>query len=125
MPGDLIGTRVDVRADRALVRVYARGQLVKVHPREAPGRRVTDAEDLPAERTAVPFVGLERYGGEFAVAHLDDSRVWPSSCFGLRFRAGGRGDGGDELDDGAIAGEGAAPPVYGDEAAPRRKERRR
>lgn len=37
VPGNLIGTRVDVRADRSLVRVFSRGQLVKVHPRQRPG----------------------------------------------------------------------------------------
>ncbi len=47
IPGNLIGTRVEVRADRKLVRVYSRGQLVKVHPRQAPGHRVTDPADLP------------------------------------------------------------------------------
>ena len=41
MPGNLIGSRVEVRADRVLVRVFQRGQLVKVHPRQPPGRRRT------------------------------------------------------------------------------------
>ncbi len=52
VPGNLIGTRVEVRADRSLVRVFAGGQLVKVHPRQAPGRRVTVPHDLPEERSA-------------------------------------------------------------------------
>jgi hypothetical protein len=51
VPGNLIGTRVDVRADRQLVKVFSRGQLVKVHPRAKPGGRITDAADLPAERS--------------------------------------------------------------------------
>jgi hypothetical protein len=59
VPANLIGTRVDVRADRSLVRIFARGQLVKVHPRQAPGRRVTDPEDLPAERTAYAMRDLD------------------------------------------------------------------
>ncbi len=59
VPGNLIGSQVDVRADRALVRIYARGQLVKVHPRQAPGRRVTDPEDLPSERTAYAMRDLD------------------------------------------------------------------
>ena len=42
VPGNLIGSRVDARADRSLVRVFHRGQLVKVHPRMAPGKRSTD-----------------------------------------------------------------------------------
>lgn len=52
VPGDLIGSHVDVRADRNLVRVYHRGVLIKVHVRQAPGGRLTDPKDLPAEKTA-------------------------------------------------------------------------
>jgi transposase len=59
VPGDLIGQRVEVRADRSLVRVFARGQLVKVHPRQQPGRRVTDPDDLPAERTVYAMRDLD------------------------------------------------------------------
>jgi transposase len=53
VPGNLIGSRVEVRADRSLVRIFARGQLVEVHPRQAPGRRITDPDDLPSERTGL------------------------------------------------------------------------
>jgi transposase len=63
VPGNLIGQRVEVRADRSLVRVFARGQLVKVHPRQAPGRRVTDPDDLPAERTIYALRDLDRCRG--------------------------------------------------------------
>lgn len=41
---------VRVRADRALVRIYARTELVKVHPRKPPGGRSTDASDYPADK---------------------------------------------------------------------------
>lgn len=57
VPGNFVGTQVDVRADPALVRISARGHLVKVHPRQAPGRRITDASDLPAERSAYATCG--------------------------------------------------------------------
>jgi len=86
IPGNLIGQQVDVRADRALVRVYARGQLVKVHPRQAPGGRVTDPDDLPAERTAYALRDLDKlhriaigHGpaiGTFAAALLDHPLPW-------------------------------------------------
>jgi transposase len=59
VPGNLIGTRVHVRADRTLVRIFARGQLVKVHPRQAPGRRVTDPDDLPSHKTAYAMRDLD------------------------------------------------------------------
>ncbi|EQD69494.1 transposase, partial [mine drainage metagenome] len=51
VPGDLIGLTLTARADRSVVKLYAKGQLVKVHPRQAPGGRSTDPADLPAERT--------------------------------------------------------------------------
>ncbi|HEX7095741.1 MAG TPA: IS21 family transposase, partial [Acidimicrobiales bacterium] len=59
IPGNLIGQRVEVRADRTLVRVFARGQLVKIHPRQRPGGRSTDPDDLPTERTAYAMRDLE------------------------------------------------------------------
>jgi transposase len=86
VPGNLIGQRVEVRADRALVRIYARGQLVKVHPRQRPGGRSTDAEDLPAERSSYALRDLEHlkrmatgHGaaiGAFAAALLEHPLPW-------------------------------------------------
>jgi transposase len=86
VPGRLIGARVEVRADRALVRVFHRGQLVKVHPRQAPGRRSTDPADLPAERTAYAMRDLALlqsmaagHGpaiGAYATALLDTPLPW-------------------------------------------------
>jgi transposase len=86
VPGNLIGQRVEVRADRSLVRVFARGQLVKVHPRQQPGRRVTDPDDLPSERTAYAMRDLDHlrrlaagHGpaiGAFAAALLDTPLPW-------------------------------------------------
>ena len=35
-----------------LVRIYHRGRLIKVHPRQPRGGRSTDAEDYPAELSA-------------------------------------------------------------------------
>jgi hypothetical protein len=52
MPGELIGQRVQVRADTHLVKVYSRGQLVKTHPRQPAGGRSTDPADYPPERAA-------------------------------------------------------------------------
>lgn len=50
VPGALIGQRVEVRADSRLVKVFSAGQLVKTHPRVAPGGRSTDPGDYPAGR---------------------------------------------------------------------------
>jgi hypothetical protein len=86
IPGDLIGAQVDVRADSRLVRVYHRGVLIKIHPRQAPGGRVTDAEDLPAEKTAYAMRDLDHLRrlaategpaiGGYADALLDSPLPW-------------------------------------------------
>jgi hypothetical protein len=60
VPGALIGARVQVRADRALVRIFHRGQLVKAHPHQAPGRRSTDPDDLPSHKTTYAMRDLDR-----------------------------------------------------------------
>jgi hypothetical protein len=46
---ELIGRRLDARVDAHTVKLYWRGELIKVHPVVAPGRRRTDPADLPAE----------------------------------------------------------------------------
>jgi len=50
-PKEYLGCHLDARADSALVKLFCRGVLVKTHPRQQPGRRVTDPADLPAEKT--------------------------------------------------------------------------
>jgi hypothetical protein len=60
IPGSLIGQRVDVRADGQLVKVFHRGVLVKTHPRQPPGGRSTDADDLPAHKTVYAMRDLDR-----------------------------------------------------------------
>jgi transposase len=86
IPGNLIGQVVDVRADRQLVRVFLRGVLVKIHPRQAPGGRSTDPDDLPAEKTVYAMRDLDhlrrlaaREGpaiGVYATALLDSPLPW-------------------------------------------------
>jgi transposase len=86
IPGNLIGTRVDVRADRSLVRVFSRGQLVKIHPRQRPGGRSTDPEDLPSDKTIYAMRDLDKlqrlaagHGpavGAYATALLDVPLPW-------------------------------------------------
>jgi transposase len=51
VPGELIGVRVKVRADSKLIKVFHRGELIKVHPRVPAGKRQTDRADLPAHKT--------------------------------------------------------------------------
>ncbi len=44
--------KLRARADSQLVRFYEHGQLVKTHPRKAPGQRSIDNADFPAEALA-------------------------------------------------------------------------
>jgi transposase len=86
IPGTLIGARVEVRADRTLVRVFHRGQLIKVHPRQQPGHRSTDPADLPSNKTVYALRDLDRlramaaeHGpaiGAYASALLDIPLPW-------------------------------------------------
>jgi transposase len=86
VPGHLIGHRVEARADRALVRVYSRGALVKTHPRQAPGGRSTDPADFPSEKTIYALRDVDRLQGlaaahgpaigAYARAILDDPLPW-------------------------------------------------
>ena len=45
------GTKLEVRGDSKLVRLYKRGVLVKIHPRKPRGGRSTDPDDYPSELT--------------------------------------------------------------------------
>lgn len=86
VPGNLIGSHVQVRADSQLVRVFSRGQLVKVHPRKGIGQRSTDPADLPAERTIYAMRDLDAlqrlaagHGtsiGAYAAALLEHPLPW-------------------------------------------------
>jgi len=51
VPYRLRGAKVTVRADSALVRIYAAGKVVKIHPTGQPGQRQTDFQDYPSEKT--------------------------------------------------------------------------
>ncbi len=50
MPEDYIGKHVHVRADRSLVRIYYRRQLIKTHPRQPRGGRSTHDKDFSEEK---------------------------------------------------------------------------
>jgi transposase len=86
VPGALIGHRVDVRADRTLVRVFHRGQLVKVHPRAPAGGRRTDRDDLPPDKSVYAMRDIDHlrrmaagHGeaiGVYASALLDTPLPW-------------------------------------------------
>jgi hypothetical protein len=61
------GTKLQVRGDRSLVKLYRRGELMKVHPRQQRGGRATDPDDYPKEKTAYALRStdyIERKAGE-------------------------------------------------------------
>jgi len=80
------GVRVEVRADRDLVRIYRRGELMKTHPRKPKGGRSTDAADYPPERTAYALrapdyvvreaTKLGQFAGHFAERLLSGHFPW-------------------------------------------------
>jgi hypothetical protein len=69
-----------------LVKIFDRGQLIKVHPRQKPGGRVTDPADLPSEKTdyAMRDIASQRRKafalganiGEFVDLVLDGPLPW-------------------------------------------------
>ena len=86
VPGALLGEHVDVRTDRRLVKIWHRGQVIKIHPRQPPGGRSTDADDLPEQTSAYALRDLDklkalaaRYGpsvGTYADRLLDIQLPW-------------------------------------------------
>jgi len=61
-----IGTKLEIRADRDLVRLYRRGELIKTHPRKPKGGRSTDPADYPPERTTYALRDPDRVVREAA-----------------------------------------------------------
>jgi transposase len=49
VPYGLIGQQVSVRADRTLVKIYHRGQVVRTHPWQPAGGRASDPADFPPD----------------------------------------------------------------------------
>ncbi len=86
VPGDRVGRRIFARADSKTVKLYERGELIKVHVRQPPGGRSTDPADLPSKRTAYAMrdishlVALGRGHGDaigaFLAALMDSPLPW-------------------------------------------------
>jgi transposase len=86
VPEHLIGSSLDARADSQLVKLYSGGRLVKAHPRQPPGGRSTDRDDLPEHQAGYALRDLTRliaactgHGpsiGIYAERLLDDPLPW-------------------------------------------------
>ena len=85
-PHQFIGRHVNARRDSTSVKLYFRGELVKVHPRMAPGQRSTDPADFPTGKEIYATRDLDRlrrmaadHGdaiGVYAAALLDTPLPW-------------------------------------------------
>ena len=85
-PHRLLGLRLKARRDATTVKLFHRGELVKVHPKQPPGKRHTDPADLPTGTEIYATRDLERlkamaavHGsaiGTYAAAILDTPLPW-------------------------------------------------
>ena len=76
VPSDLCapGQQVEIGLGSKLVRIYHRGRLLKLHPRQPRGGRSTDAADYPTELTAYTLrapEGIKRDAAEYGPAVAD------------------------------------------------------
>lgn len=86
IPHRYVGQVVTARADAHLVRFYARGLLIKTHPRKPPGGQSIEAADYPVERSVYALrnvAALQRQAdeagpviGRYAAALLDSPLPW-------------------------------------------------
>ena len=85
-PHRFIGNHLRARRDSTTVKLYFRGELVKVHPRMEPGKRSTDPADYPTGKEIYATRDVERlkslassHGeaiGLYAKALLDSPLPW-------------------------------------------------
>jgi hypothetical protein len=86
IPHPYVGQVVTARADSQIVRVYARGLLIKTHPRKPPGGQSIDASDYPVERSVYALRNVDALRrqaegagaviGRYAAALLDSPLPW-------------------------------------------------
>jgi len=86
IPHPYVGQWLTARADAHLVRFYARGLLIKTHPRQAPGGQSIDATDYPVERSLYAMRNVDALRrqaeaasdviGRYAAALLDSPLPW-------------------------------------------------
>jgi hypothetical protein len=86
IPHRYVGHVITARADAHLVRFYARGLLIKTHPRKPPGGQAIEAADYPVERSVYALrnvAALQRQAdeagpiiGRYAAALLDSPLPW-------------------------------------------------
>jgi len=75
VPGGHLGVKVEVRADSHLVRIWYRGKLLREHPRQPPGGRSTNPEDMPQEKRGYAMRDLE-YLKRVAAGHGEQIGIY-------------------------------------------------
>jgi hypothetical protein len=86
VPHHLVGKTLRARRDSTTVKMYLKGELVKVHARKPPGGKSTDPADMPSGKEIYATRDVERLGrmaadhgeaiGVFAAAILDTPLPW-------------------------------------------------
>jgi hypothetical protein len=86
IPHRFVGRYLKARRDSSTVKMYFHGELIKVHPRKAPGQRSTDPADYPTGKEIYATRDIEslkrlaaRHGeaiGRYAEALLDTPLPW-------------------------------------------------
>ena len=86
VPHAYLGRRVRVRSDSRLVRIYLNTELIKMHPRVAPGQRSTDGNDYPPGKADYALRNVDalierarkhgQYVGQYAERLLDYPLPW-------------------------------------------------
>ncbi len=86
VPHHLVGRTLRARLDSATLKLYLRGELVKVHARKPPGGKSTDPADMPTGTEIYATRDIERLGrmaadhgpsiGLYAAAILDTPLPW-------------------------------------------------
>lgn len=109
IPGDLVGQRLSARVDSQTVKLYFRGELIKVHSKVGPGRRQTDPADLPSELSAYAMRDLNTlqrkafdhgaHVGAYAAAVLEHPLPWTKMRQVYRLLGLVRRHGADAVDD--------------------------
>lgn len=86
LPTQYIGKEVDVRGDSTLVRIYYKNQLIRTHEKVAAGKRSTNYDDYPKDKSAYAMRDVEYYKrkaaeggekqGEFMAELLNGDVPW-------------------------------------------------
>ena len=79
VPHHLVGRTLRARLDSTTLKLYLKGELVKVHPRKAPGARITDPADMPTGTEIYATRDIDRLGAWPPITALPSASTPPPS----------------------------------------------